>query len=81
MSFSNPIQMKNRRRSIRSLADEYLPLSGSVGGLAGGIILIDISGRTGNGWLFLAGLFSLFYAAFYYRWVTGVLISPRGREE
>ncbi|MBX8644825.1 MAG: hypothetical protein KIY12_08935 [Thermoplasmata archaeon] len=58
-------------RKITGL-EKYLPLSGTVGGLAIGITFIDAAIHTGNGWFFILGIFALFYAVFYYRWVTGV---------
>jgi hypothetical protein len=62
-------------------AEKYLPLSGSVGGLAAGIIFMGIFERTGNAWLFVAGIFSLFYAVYYYRWVTDALGIRQERAE
>ena len=62
--------MKAIRPRIRGLLEKYLPLSGTVGGLAGGVAFLDSAFYTRNGWSLLLGLFSLFYAVFYYRWVT-----------
>ncbi len=64
----------------KSFAVKYLPLSGSVGGFFVGTAFLDISVKTGNGWFFLAGLFSFFYAVFYYRWVTETSRTVKERE-
>ena len=69
------------KEMIETFIDKYLPLSGTVGGIAAGIVFLDEAIYTGSGWFFILVLFAFFYAVFYYRWVTDASISPRGREE
>ena len=86
MSYSGSIQDHNDRvahsdnkTAAYGLLEKYLPLCGAVGGLAGGIVFMDAYALTGNGWYFLASIFSLFFAVSYYRWITSASIPRQER--